>query len=365
LWLGLGRLWMTEQTNRSIFDNPLNILVLMGGPSTERAVSLVSGKGVADALESCGHKVRRADISPADTSALDGEAPDVVFIAMHGQFGEDGGVQRLCEDRGLAYVGSPPEASELAMDKVAAKESYRRAGLGTPDWELVKAADDPVARQQLLASVGLPCACKPVNGGSSVDITLAKDAAQRDAAVEALLGKYGEALIERFVRGREFTVGVLGEQALPIIEIRPRRAFYDYTAKYDDDATEYVFEHGLNAVQTAAVQAAALAAHLALGCRDMSRSDFLMDGAGAVWILETNTIPGFTSHSLLPKAAGKIGIGFARLCEELVQMAITRNHKEHKAHKEHKEKRAKESPEKQMNAGTIESVLPIGPRAGG
>ena len=308
----------------SIFVRPLDILVLMGGPSTEREVSLVSGSAVADALASCGHKVRRADITPKDTSALDSQAPDVVFIALHGAFGEDGQVQRLCEARGLTYVGSPPRASELAMNKASAKDVYRSAGLNTPQSVLLERSYQSTARTEQLAGLGLPCVLKPVDGGSSVDIVIAKDPLQRDAAVVKLLGKYETLLAEQFIKGREFTVGVLGERALPIIEIRAKQAFYDYFAKYNDDSTEYVFETGLDEATTARLLAASLAAHRALGCLDMSRSDFLLDDQGEIWILETNTIPGFTSHSLLPKAAGKVGLSFARLCEDLVKMAMDR-----------------------------------------
>lgn len=310
--------------SKSIFDRSLEILVLMGGPSTERSVSLVSGESVAGMLESCGHHVRRKDISPEDLSAFEGPTPDVVFIALHGAYGEDGQVQRLCEQRGLPYVGSGPKASALAMDKAAAKAAYRAGGLSTPDWAVLSADDTPAKQKEALARIGLPCAIKPVDGGSSVDVSLVKTAAARKAAIDSLLGRYGRGLMEPLVRGRELTVGVLGEQALPPLEIRPKHGFYDYTAKYINDDTEYVFEHGLDAMTVEALKAGALAAHRVLGCRDMSRSDFILDGEGVAWLLETNTIPGFTSHSLLPKSAARIGIPMPHLCEMLVKMALDR-----------------------------------------
>jgi D-alanine-D-alanine ligase len=310
--------------SKSIFDKALDILVLMGGPSTEREVSLVSGRAVADVLEACGHRVRRKDISPEDLSAFEGPRPDVVFIAMHGAFGEDGQVQRLCEQRGLPYVGSAPKASATAMDKAAAKAAYRSGGLNTPDWAVLTGGDTPARRKEALARIGLPCALKPVDGGSSVDVSLVTTATARKAAIELLLGKYGKALLEPLIRGRELTVGVLGEQALPPVEIRPKGDFYDYAAKYINDDTEYLFEYGLDAATVQRLQAAALGAHRVLGCRDLSRSDFILDGAGAAWLLETNTIPGFTSHSLLPKSAARIGIPMPRLCEMLVKMALDR-----------------------------------------
>lgn len=309
---------------KSVFDRPLNLLVLMGGPSSERAVSLASGETVAAALESCGHLVRRKDISPDDLSAFEGPTPDAVFIAMHGAFGEDGQVQRLCERRGLTYVGSGPRASALAMDKAASKAAYRSAGLMTPDWVVLTSEDAPSRRKELLGRIGLPCALKPVEAGSSVDITLATTHVVQEKAAAELLAKYGRALVEPLIRGRELTVGVLGERALPPLEIRPKRNFYDYTAKYITDDTEYVFDHGLEPMTVEALQLAALSAHRALGCRDMSRSDFILDRNGVAWLLETNTIPGFTSHSLLPKTAARLGLSMPRLCETLVKLAMDR-----------------------------------------
>jgi D-alanine-D-alanine ligase len=293
----------------------LDITVLMGGPSTERQVSLVSGEAIASALERRGHKVCRSDISPDDTSALDRHGIDVVFIALHGLFGESGEVQRLCERRGLRYTGSGPLASEIAIDKARTKQVLAAAGLATAEWTVL-------TRGQRLEGFAPPVVVKPVDGGSSVGVTICLDAATRDAAIADLLSTYGRAMVERFVKGRELTVGVLGERALPPIEIVPSRDFYDYTAKYQDCGTQYRFDHGLSAGAVAALQRAALAAHRGLGCRHMSRVDFIMDSSGAAWLLEVNTIPGFTSHSLLPMAAGKVGIGFDDLVERLARMAM-------------------------------------------
>ena len=305
-------------------DEPLDILVAAGGISAEREVSLQSGRAVAEALETRGHRVRLADINPLHTEPLDDPAIDVVFIAMHGAFGEDGGMQQCCRDRGLAYVGSGPHASELAMDKAASKQAFRKAGLDTPDWVVVEEFNDAARQRQLLRAPGLPCVLKPVDGGSSVDIVIAHTAAQRADALGDLLDKYARALVERYVDGREFTVSVLDEQALPVMEIRVRRGFYDYTAKYEDGATEYILDHGLDDQASQLLKSAALTAHRALGCRDLSRTDFRVDANDRIWVLETNTIPGFTSHSLLPKAAAAAGIAFADLCERLVGMALQR-----------------------------------------
>jgi len=306
----------------------LDITVLMGGPSTERDVSLDSGRAIADALERVGHRVSRDDILPTDTRALDREGVDVVFIALHGEFGEDGHVQALCEDRGLAYIGSGPRASELAMDKAAAKQVFRREGLATPDWIIVEEYDDPAEGAERVAAMDMPVVVKPVSGGSSVDVTIARDADARDRAMENLLDTYSRAMIEQFIDGRELTVGILGGQVLPIIEIVPPEEFYDKAAKYTDCGTQYVFDHGLDAGAVRATQAAALATHDALGCRDLSRADIMLDAAGTPWVLEVNTIPGFTSHSLLPMAAARVGISFDQLVDGIAAMALARHEAE-------------------------------------
>ncbi|HUS48004.1 MAG TPA: D-alanine--D-alanine ligase [Phycisphaerae bacterium] len=303
----------------------VDITVLMGGPSSEREISLLSGTAIADALERTGHRVTRADISPRDPSALDRKGIDVVFIALHGEFGESGEVQALCEERALRYTGSGPRSSDLAMDKAAAKQIIRQAGLDTPDWMVIEEFHAPSLYMKWLAEIPPPLFLKPMYGGSSVDATFARTEAERDAALDAILDKYGRAMLEQYVEGKELTVSILGAEALPVLQVVPAGGFYDYHAKYDDDAgTRYVFDHGLSDETCRAVQAAALRAHEALGCRDMSRVDFILDASGAPQILEVNTIPGFTSHSLLPMAARKVGISFEQLVNRLVEMAMSR-----------------------------------------
>lgn len=301
----------------------LDITVLMGGPSAEREVSLMSGRAIAAALARGGHKVTCADISPADASALDRRGVDVVFIALHGAFGESGEVQRLCEQRRLRYTGSDPQASRLAMDKAAAKQVARRVGVPTPDWFIAERHHAPSQVAQAMPELGLPVVLKPVDGGSSLDVTIARTEPARDRALRELLDRYGRAMAERFVPGRELTVGILGAEPLPVLEIIPVREFYDYTAKYADGAgTRYTFEHGLPERVVRGLQAAAGAAHRAIGCRHMSRVDFILDGRGTPWLLEINTIPGFTGHSLLPMAAARAGIGFDELVERIARMAL-------------------------------------------
>ena len=302
----------------------LTVTVLMGGPSSEREISLLSGEAIAAGLERVGHTVRRQDITPADTSALGATDVDVVFIALHGEFGESGEVQELCEDRGLRYIGSGPYSSRLAMAKAAAKQAFLHVGLRTPDWIVIEEYHDPRKVARWLGELPPPVVVKPVAGGSSLDITIAKDAAARDRALEDVLDKYSRAMVERYLPGRELTVGILGDRALPVLEIVPPGEFYDYEAKYSDCGTQYVFDHGLDESLTRAVQAAALEAHQALLCRDLSRVDFILDGDDRPQVLEINTIPGFTSHSLLPMAAAHVGVSFDRLVDAIAAMAMER-----------------------------------------
>lgn len=302
----------------------LDITVLMGGPSNEREVSIMSGRQVAAALERCGHRVTTADIRPDETSALDREGIDAVFIALHGAFGESGQVQRLCERRGLVYVGSGPAASALAMDKDTSKRLFVRAGLATPEWVVIDRAAPRSRRDELTGAIPPPCVVKTIDGGSSLDITIARDAASRDTAVEDLLTRYTKAMIEDFIPGKEMTVGILDDRPLPVIEIRTDREFYDYVAKYDDDATQYILDTHLPPAVEQHLRAAAVMAHKALGCKDFGRADFILADDGTAYLLEVNTIPGFTSHSLLPKAAAAAGISFEQMCDRIVRLAIKR-----------------------------------------
>ncbi len=302
-----------------------DVTVLMGGPGRERDVSLMSGEAIAAGLEAGGHKVTRADISPEDTTALDREGIDVVFIALHGEFGESGEVQELCQQRALPYTGSGPLASRLGMDKAASKQILKRAGLHTPDWMIIENFHDHDDISRWLGEFPPPVVVKPVDGGSSVDIYICPDENTRKVALEQVLDVYSRAMIERFMPGREFTVSVLGDKTLPVLEIVLADPFYNYHAKYDDDArTQYVFDHNLDTEIVARMEKDALLAHRRLGCRDISRSDFILDENGKPQFIELNTIPGFTSHSLLPKAAAQAGIDFSELVDRILKMAVSR-----------------------------------------
>ncbi len=304
----------------------LDVTVLMGGPSAERDISMMSGEAIANGLARCGHKVTRSDITPNDTSALDRKGIDVVFIALHGDFGESGEVQQLCEDRGLRYTGSGPQASKVSLDKAATKQILKRAGLTTPDWMIIEEFHAPQRVADWLTELPPPVVIKPVNGGSSVDIIIARDDLRRDAAVDMLLDRYGRAMLERYVLGRELTVSILGDEVLPVLEIVPDGDFYDKYAKYDDAAgTQYIFDHGLSDDLCRQIRDDALRAHEVLQCRDMSRADFILGADGVPQVLEINTIPGFTTHSLLPMAAARVGICFDELVDRIAQMAADRS----------------------------------------
>lgn len=303
---------------------PMNITVLMGGPSAERDVSLLSGEAIAAALERVGHRVTRADITPTDTRALDAGDIDVVFIALHGDFGESGRVQYLCEQRRLPYIGSGPLSSALALDKAAAKQVFGHEGLNTPDWIVVEECHSPAASARRVAAMGLPVVVKPLDGGSSVDVTIAREQHARDEALEDLLDTYARAMVEQFVDGRELTVGIIDRHVLPVLEIIPPGSFYDKKAKYTDCGTRYVFDHGLDDRTVRRIQADAMTAHRALDCRDLSRVDFILDADNVPHVLEINTIPGFTSHSLLPMAAARVGVSFERLVDGIAAMAAER-----------------------------------------
>lgn len=299
-------------------ERGLKITVLTGGPSTEREVSLKSGRAVAAALESLGHNIHCADIDPAHLDALEIPA-DLVFIALHGAFGEDGRVQRLLEERGIRYTGSGPEASALAMDKVATKCRFVEAEVPTPRFDVVTV--DRIARVAEVWSP--PVVVKPVGEGSSIDCCIIREYDALQPTIERLTRQYGRCLVEAYIQGPELTVGVLGDEALPPIEIRTKREFYNYEAKYLDNDTQYRFDIDLPASVLAEVQRLSLQAHQALGCRHFSRVDWMVDAAThQPYALEVNTIPGFTDHSLLPKAAGRIGLSFPELCQKIVRLTF-------------------------------------------
>lgn len=307
--------------SKRLSDEKLAITVLAGGPSREREVSLTSGRAVAAALESLGHAVHLEDVGPENLAAL-ARNVDCVFVALHGTFGEDGQVQSILERRGLCYCGSGPEACALAIDKARAKARFAEIGLPTQRYAV---ADRETLRQGMVAW-NLPVVVKPVSEGSSLSCHIVRDFTQFRPAIERVLDPYGRCLIEQYIPGKEITVGILGDEALPPIEIRTPREFYDYDAKYVDETTEYIFDIDLPDMLLKRIAEMSLRAHRALGCRDFSRVDWRVDDERVdAYLLEVNVVPGLTSHSLLPKAAERAGLGMPQMCRHIVDLAIERH----------------------------------------
>jgi len=298
------------------------IAVLMGGISEEREVSLRSGAAVVTALESLGHDVVPIDLTSETIEPVKAAAPEVVFIALHGRFGEDGEVQAMLESAGLPYTGSDPQASRAAMDKMASKCFFITHDVPTPPFRLVTATQSWAAIEAAVAAIGLPVVIKPLRQGSSIGVSIAHT---KEDVVRGLSHAFGyghHALMERYIRGREFTVGIFGDQPLPIIELRPKQPFFNYAAKYQDSATEFIVEPDIPTDLRETLQEISLAAHRALGCRHLSRVDVMLESDGCPYVLEVNTIPGFTDRSLYPRAARAAGLGFPELCERLVEMGL-------------------------------------------
>jgi len=302
----------------------MKVVVLRGGIGQEREVSLASGRCVTEALCQGGLDVLESDIRPDDLTVLDRPDVDVFFVALHGEFGEDGRLQQILEDRDLTYTGCGPEASRLAFDKVVSKERFAAAGVVVaPTVEYGPRADDTEIEGRL-RSLGDRFVVKPIRQGSSVGVYMVDGLAETITVARKAYAEFGDCMIEPFLPGREITVGVLGHEALPIIEIRSKTAFYDYHAKYVDDHTEYLFDTIDDAGVCEQISRAALACYDALDCRDFARVDFILTDDGTAYALEINTIPGFTTHSLLPKAAAHAGIPMSDLCVRIVRASFSR-----------------------------------------
>lgn len=316
-----------KSTDKAIMGSPIRAAVLRGGVGREREVSLESGRYVADALREGGFDVVASDIRPDDMQVLDRKDIDVFFLALHGEFGEDGQLQQILDNRGLAYTGSGPRASRMAFDKMASKRLFAEAGVSVPAVVEFRPDMDPHELDRRLQSPSGRFVVKPVRQGSSVGVHIVDS---RQEAIEAARGvhaEFGDCMIEAFIPGRELTVGVLGRQVLPIIEIRSQAGFYDYNAKYISDQTQYLFDTILDEGIRAQVSRAALTCFDALGCRDFARVDFILTGDGAAYALEANTIPGFTGHSLLPKAAARVGLSMKDLCAQIVRRVYARRNR--------------------------------------
>ncbi|HPC95832.1 MAG TPA: D-alanine--D-alanine ligase [Sedimentisphaerales bacterium] len=302
----------------------MKVVVLQGGVGREREVSLQSGRCVAEALREGGMEVIASDITPDDMTVLDRSDIDVFFVALHGEFGEDGRLQQILEDRGLVYTGCGPEASRTAFDKILSKNRFAAAGVVVAPTIEVCHGMSRGGIEAKLKSLGERFVVKPVRQGSSVGVSVVDSPGQAAACALKVREEFGDCMIEPFVRGREITVGVLGRETLPIIEIRSRTGFYDYHAKYVDDRTEYLFDTVTDAQVRARISRDAMACFDALGCRDFARVDFILSDDGVPHALEINTIPGFTTHSLLPKAAARAGLSMSQLCVQIVHASFCR-----------------------------------------
>jgi len=298
----------------------MKITVLRGGPSAEREISLVSGGAVADGLRQAGHDVFESDISPGDLTALEHPA-DVIFPVLHGAFGESGELQEILEARQLKFVGSGSRASRIGIDKISTKEVWRAAGLPTPAWNTVRRGD-------ALPTIDGACVVKAIGSGSSIDVFVCKAPAEAPAqaagALNHVLARHDRALVEQYIEGIELTVGILEERALPPIRIVPKAEFFDFEAKYKSSDTEHRFDTGLDDTAVSLVQALALQAHNVVGCRDLSRVDVMLDRMHRPFLIEINTLPGFTPKSLLPEAAAHAGVPFVELVDRLARRAAAR-----------------------------------------
>lgn len=300
-------------------NTKLKVAVLTGGIGAERDVSMQSGRCVTEALKEAGFHVVLADIRPDDLEILDDGSIDVFFPALHGTFGEDGQLQQILEDRSLIYTGSGPIASKLAFDKMASKELFEDVGVAVPKAVEFRPESDVELLQQQLCQFAGTYVVKPVREGSSVGVHMVSTPDEAIEAAWKIYDRFGDCMIEEFIPGREVTVSILRDRTLPILEVRAHSDFYDYDAKYIDERTEYLFDTISDPAVAANISRAAMDCFTALGCRHFARVDFILSDDGIAYVLELNTIPGFTSHSLLPKAAARAGLPMCDLCANIVE----------------------------------------------
>jgi D-alanine-D-alanine ligase len=299
---------------------PKKIAVLMGGPGSEREVSLATGRGVSKALRSIGAEV--VDVDVQDENFVLPKDVDLAFITIHGTFGEDGQLQEILEKRGVPYTGDGVDASRAAFDKILSKEKFREHNVVTPEWEVIEAGQLP--------TISLPLVVKPARQGSTVGVVIVKNARELDSAMAEAAKFDRKLLIEKFVSGRELTIGVLGDQALPILEIIPKGGFYDFNNKYPflnpqaGGGAEHVCPAKIDPHKTKQIQEEALRAFRALGLVVYGRVDVLLSDSGEPFVLEVNNIPGMTQASLLPEGAAAAGINYVDLCARIIALSRAR-----------------------------------------
>lgn len=295
------------------------VAVLMGGWSAEREISLQSGEQVLSALQSAGVSAHKVDVDRNIGSLLGREKFDRAFNILHGPGGEDGVIQGLLDIVGLPYTGSGVKASAIAMDKIVTKRIWRSAGLPTPDFKRLTKTTDWSA---VVAELGLPVIVKPVCEGSSLGMTLVDSEADLPSAWQHAAQFSDDIFAEQWVDGEEYTVAILGNEALPAIQLITPHRFYDYSAKYEACDTQYLCPCGLSAEEESALAALGLSAFEILGASGWGRVDFMRDTSGQFLLIEVNTIPGMTSHSLVPKAASHAGIGFSELVQRILATTL-------------------------------------------
>jgi D-alanine-D-alanine ligase len=296
----------------------LNIVVMLGGPSAEREVSLRSGAGVVKALRSLGHTVFEIDPKTPDW-VLPPKTHIVCLAPLHGTYGEDGQVQAQLEKLGVLYTGCDSQASRIAFDKVVTKQKCLKAGVPTSKFVVVNSSQAPLPE-----SLKLPLVIKPVRQGSSVGLQFVERTEDWKSALATSLKFDSEVLAEEKIIGRETTVGILDNQPLPIVEVRPKVGSYDYKNKYTTGATEYFCPADFNPATSKKIQDAGLGAFRAIGGRDYARVDIMVRSNGEPVVLEVNTLPGMTETSLLPKAAAAAGLNYEQLCQRMIDLALKR-----------------------------------------
>ena len=299
---------------------PKKIAVLMGGPGSERDVSLATGRGVVKALRSLGSDVTEVDVKSADFELPRGT--ELAFLTIHGTFGEDGQLQQILEDRGVPYTGEGIAGSELAFDKIRSKEAFRQHNVTTPYWQIINAGQRP--------TIPIPFVIKAPRQGSTVGVHIIRNEREVDAAIADASTYDHELLVEKFCAGRELTVGILGDQVLPILEIIPKGGFYDFNNKYPflnpnaGGSAEHVCPAMIDREKAEEIQQLALRAFRALGLEVYARVDVLLPDDGEATVLEANTIPGMTEASLLPEAAAAAGITYPQLCARIIELSAKR-----------------------------------------
>lgn len=308
----------------------LRIAVLAGGDSEERQISLKSGQAVADALTESGHQVLQLDPAIVDLPGLDWSQFDVAFVALHGSFGEDGQVQRILDEAGVRYTGSGAVASRLAFSKSAAKEQFELFGVPTAPFATIHYNDDLDEIRQKAEEIGYPLVVKPDTQGSSLGVSIVRTPGELHQALKVCFQFDSVGIIEAMIEGTEWTVGLIDVQVLPAIKIETDRPFFDWQAKYEDDQTRYIFDADVPRAVVESIERAAWNACSALGTSGLARVDLRLDEQNQPWVLEINTVPGFTDHSLLPKAAARMGITFPALCDRVVRSCLLKSITAHK-----------------------------------